>query len=117
MSTDTDLIPVAVCGLDDLPAVGAAKADIYGQLVAIIRTEGGDVFAIDDTCSHANVSLSEGDLEGCELECWLHGSRFDVRTGAALNLPATEPVATFPVTIEDGEVFVSVPASLIPESE
>ncbi len=117
MSTETDLVPFAICRLDELPAVGAALADIHGQPVAIIHTEDGEVYAIDDICSHANVSLSEGELEGCQLECWLHGSRFDVRTGAALNLPATEPVATFPVTIEDGEVFVSVPARLIPESE
>jgi len=117
VTTQAKLVPVAVCRLDELPDVGAAKADIYGQPVAIVHTEDGDVYAIDDICSHANVSLSEGELEGCQLECWLHGSRFDVRTGAPSGLPATEPVATFPVTIEDGEVFVSVPASLIPDSE
>jgi len=117
MSADTDLVAIAVCGIDELPTVGAAKADIYGQPMAIVHTEDGEVYAIDDICSHQDVSLSEGELDGCRLECWLHGSRFDVRTGDALNLPATEPVATFPVTIEDGVVYVSVPAALIPESE
>jgi len=54
---------VRVCRLDELPAVGAAAADIYGQVVAIVRTKEGELYALDDTCSHANVSLSEGELE------------------------------------------------------
>lgn len=114
MSAAPDTVSITVCGLDELPPVGAAQADIYGLLVAIIRTEDGAVYAIDDTCSHANVSLSEGELDGCQLECWLHGSRFDVRTGDPSGLPATVPVATYPVTIADDQVIVSVPASLVP---
>ncbi|MEI2775791.1 MAG: non-heme iron oxygenase ferredoxin subunit [Tetrasphaera sp.] len=106
--------PVTVCRLDELPEVGPAQADIHGHLIAIVRTEDGDVYAIDDTCTHANVSLSEGELDGCQLECWLHGSRFDVRTGDPSGLPATVPVATYPVTIEDGQVVVSVPAAFVP---
>src|SRR5699024_3486221 len=68
---------VRVCRVDELPEKGAAAADINGTIVAIVRTESGDIHAVDDTCSHANVSLSEGELDGCTLECWLHGSRFD----------------------------------------
>ncbi len=108
-----DLEPVVVCSIDDLPEVGAVKADVYGQLLALVRTQSGDIFAIDDTCSHANVSLSEGEVSDCQIECWLHGSRFDLATGMPTGLPATEPVATFPVTIEDGDVVVHVPAHLL----
>lgn len=111
-----ELVPVVVCRVDELPEVGAAQADVYGQLIALVRTAEGAIYAIDDTCSHANVSLSEGELEGCQLECWLHGSRFDVRTGVPTGLPATEPVATYPVTVDGDDVVVSVPATLLPTS-
>jgi 3-phenylpropionate/trans-cinnamate dioxygenase ferredoxin subunit len=101
--------PVHVCHEGDLPAVGAAQAQIEGRLVAIVRTEDGEIHAIDDTCTHANVSLAEGELTGCMLECWLHGSVFDVRTGDPANLPATVPVAVHQVTVDDaGEVYVAL---------
>jgi 3-phenylpropionate/trans-cinnamate dioxygenase ferredoxin subunit len=98
---------VRVCRLDELPEVGAAAADINGKIVAIVHTEDGDVHAVDDTCSHANVSLSEGELDGCTLECWLHGSRFDVRTGEPSGPPATVPIAVYSVKIEGDEVYVA----------
>jgi 3-phenylpropionate/trans-cinnamate dioxygenase ferredoxin subunit len=116
LPTTEDLVPVVVCRLDDLPEVGAAKADLGGHLLAIVHTEDGAVYAVDDTCTHANVSLSEGEVDGCFLECWLHGSRFDLRTGEPTGLPATIPVATYPVAVVDGEVVVSVPAALVPSS-
>jgi 3-phenylpropionate/trans-cinnamate dioxygenase ferredoxin component len=97
---------VRVCRLDELPEVGAAAADIDGTLVAIVRTADGQVHAVDDTCSHANVSLSEGELDGCTLECWLHGSRFDIRTGEPSGPPAIVPINVYPVRVEDDEVFV-----------
>jgi 3-phenylpropionate/trans-cinnamate dioxygenase ferredoxin component len=99
---------VRVCAQDDLPAVGAVQADINGKLVAIVRDSAGDIHAIDDTCSHANVSLSEGDVEDTAIECWLHGSRFDLRSGKPIGLPATTPIAVYPVKIDGGDVFVSV---------
>jgi 3-phenylpropionate/trans-cinnamate dioxygenase ferredoxin component len=99
---------VRVCAVDDLPKVGALQADILGKLVAIVRDSGGAIHAIDDTCSHANVSLSEGDVEGGAIECWLHGSRFDLRSGKPIGLPATTPIAVYPVNIDGGDVFVSV---------
>ena len=58
---------VRVCSLDDLPTVGAVQAEVGGKKVAIVRDSAGDVHAIDDTCSHANVSLSEGDVEDLSL--------------------------------------------------
>jgi 3-phenylpropionate/trans-cinnamate dioxygenase ferredoxin subunit len=97
-----------VCSVDDLPTVGAVQAEIDGQKVAIVRDSAGGIHAIDDTCSHANVSLSEGDVEDGEIECWLHGSRFDLRTGKPTGLPATAPIAVYPVKIDGDDVFVSV---------
>jgi len=89
-------------------ADGTALAiELDGKDVALVRV-GGDVFAVEDMCSHAMVPLSEGDIEGCEIECWLHGSRFDVRTGAALNLPATEPVPTYATQIDGDVVLVDL---------
>ncbi|GAA4402548.1 non-heme iron oxygenase ferredoxin subunit [Fodinibacter luteus] len=102
--TDTDF--VRVCRLDELPAVGAAAADVYGQVMAIVRAGNGELYALDDTCTHANVSLSEGEVEGHTLECWLHGSRFDLRSGEPSGPPATVPVNVYPVKVEDGEVYV-----------
>ena len=99
---------VRVCSVDDLPTVGAVQAVIGGKRIAIARDSAGDIHAIDDTCSHANVSLSEGDVEGTEIECWLHGSRFDLRTGKPTGPPATTPIAVYPVKIDGGDVFVSV---------
>jgi len=99
---------VRVCSVDDLPAVGAVQAEIAGRKVAIVRDSAGDIHAIDDTCSHANVSLSEGDVEDGEIECWLHGSRFDLRSGKPTGLPATSPIAVYPVKIDGDDVFVSV---------
>ena len=99
---------VRVCALDELPTTGAAAAEINGLVVAIVRTEDGSVHAVDDTCSHANVSLSEGELDGCTLECWLHGSRFDIRTGDPSGPPATVPIAVHTVKIENDEVFVAL---------
>ena len=99
---------VRVCSIDDLPTVGAVQAEVAGQRVAIVRDSAGDIHAIDDTCSHANVSLSEGDVEDGEIECWLHGSRFDLRSGKPTGLPAVTPIAVYPVKIDGDDLFVSV---------
>lgn len=85
--------------------VGVATDSGAEQLIALVRTGDGEVYALDDECSHGRASLGDGDVEGCAVECWKHGSQFDVRTGKPLNLPATVPVATYPVTI-DGEVIL-----------
>ncbi len=81
--------------------------EIDGEEVALVR-DGDDVYALRDECSHASIPLSEGDVEGCEIECWLHGSRFDVRTGKPVNLPATEAVPTYPTQIEGDTVMVDL---------
>ena len=95
------------CALSDLPEEGAIRVELDGVPVCVARS-GGEVFAISDICSHADVSLSEGDVEDGHIECWLHGSAFDLRTGAPTGLPATKPVATYPVVIEGDDVLVKL---------
>jgi len=69
---------------------------------------GDEVFAVDDVCSHSDASLSEGEVTDFKIECWLHGAEFDLRTGEALTLPATQPIETYPVTIDGNSVTVQI---------
>ena len=88
-------------------AAGTTISGTYGQLtVGTLTTT--PVFAVGDTCTHADVSLSEGDVEDGGVECWLHGSRFDLKTGQPSGLPANRPVPTYSVTIEGDDVLVDV---------
>ncbi|AXT84878.1 hypothetical protein C6I20_06510 [Aeromicrobium sp. A1-2] len=98
---------VAAAALADVPQGGVLAVEIDGTEVALIR-DGDDVYALHDECSHASIPLSEGDVEGCEIECWLHGSRFDARTGKPVNLPATQPVPTYTTQIEGDTVMVDL---------
>ena len=93
-----------VCALSDLPAEGVIGVEVAGEPVAVART-GGEVFALRDVCSHAEVPLSEGEIYDHTVECWLHGSCFDLRTGQPTGLPATEPVPVYPVKIEGDDVL------------
>jgi len=93
---------------DRLPVDAPLSVELDGVVVCLVRTC-DKVFAINDECTHAEIPLSEGDVDHCEIECFLHGSRFDLRTGAVLNPPATRPVMTFPVRIVDGDVQVALP--------
>jgi 3-phenylpropionate/trans-cinnamate dioxygenase ferredoxin subunit len=99
--------PLRACSLSDVPDEGAIRVDLGGKPVCVARS-GGEVFAILDVCSHADVALSEGDVEDFKIECWLHGSLFDLRTGEPSGLPATRPVPTFPVTVEGDDVLVQM---------
>ena len=76
--------------------------------VAIFHTEDGEVFAVDDTCTHQDASLADGWLEGCEVECPLHASRFDLRTGQVDAPPAKKPIRTHRVEVTDGVVHVAL---------
>ncbi len=98
---------VRVCALSDLPDGAVLAVKVAGTDVAVVRS-GGEVFAIHNECSQAAIPLSEGDVEDAEIECWLHGARFDLRTGKAINLPATEPVAVYPCTVSGDDVLVDV---------
>ncbi|MFY1699489.1 non-heme iron oxygenase ferredoxin subunit [Solwaraspora sp. WMMD791] len=102
---------IRVCATAEIPSGSAVSADIDGVPVAVVHTDEGAFHAVHDQCSHAAVALSEGEVDGCTLECWLHGSRFDLRTGQPTGLPATEPVPVFPVEIRDGDIYVSLTPS------
>lgn len=108
VSTDGLVGFIKVCTLADLPTVGAVCADFDGRRVAIARDSAGAVHAFDDTCTHANVSLSEGEVEGDEIECWLHGSRFNMTTGKPSSPPATVPIAVHTVQIEGDDIYVAL---------
>jgi 3-phenylpropionate/trans-cinnamate dioxygenase ferredoxin component len=95
------------CAVTDVPDGEVIAVRVEDEDIAIVNT-GGDFYAIRDECSHAAIALSEGDVEGCEIECWLHGSRFDVRTGKPLGPPASEPVPVYPVQVDGDHVLVDV---------
>ena len=95
------------CAVSDVLPGAPLALTVDGVDVALVR-DGEEIYAIRDECSHAAIALSEGDVEGCEIECWLHGSRFDLRTGKPTGLPATEPVAIYPVTVDGDDVLVDV---------
>jgi 3-phenylpropionate/trans-cinnamate dioxygenase ferredoxin subunit len=95
------------CPVDEVVAGKPHAVTVDGVDVALVR-DGDDFYAIHDECSHANIPLSEGDLDGCLIECWLHGSTFDLRTGQPTTLPAFEPVPIYPVRVEGDEVHVDV---------
>jgi len=96
---------IAVCPLAELKP-GEARRLAVEPPIAVFRVDDGDVYAIDDTCTHQDASLADGWLEGCEVECPLHSSRFDLRTGAVDAPPAKKPVRTHRVSVVDGTVFV-----------
>jgi 3-phenylpropionate/trans-cinnamate dioxygenase ferredoxin component len=97
---------VRVCSEDDVALGSAVRVVIDDVPIALVRDSAGVVHAIGDTCTHGDISLSEGFVEDDTLECWAHGSKFSLTTGAALNLPAYEPVPIFTVTIEDGDIYI-----------
>ena len=99
------------CALDEVPTDTALAVEVGGLTLAVAR-DGEDVYAIQDLCSHAAVALSEGDVADCQIECWLHGSMFDLRSGKPTGLPATEPVATFTCEVRDGDVYVETSETL-----
>jgi 3-phenylpropionate/trans-cinnamate dioxygenase ferredoxin subunit len=103
------------CLAADVPAGAAMRVELEGSdgpvEVAIVRDEAGDLHAISDICSHGQVSLSDGEVDGRTIECWLHGSTFDLRTGEPLGLPATRPVPVYPLTLDGDRVLVDVDAT------
>jgi 3-phenylpropionate/trans-cinnamate dioxygenase ferredoxin subunit len=98
------------CALADVPENGALGIELNGEPVAVIR-DGGEVYAMRDVCSHEEVPLSEGDVYEGTVECWLHGSCFDLRSGRPTGPPATTAVPVYPVKIDGGDVYVSLPAA------
>ncbi|MGW9412634.1 non-heme iron oxygenase ferredoxin subunit [Arthrobacter cupressi] len=97
-----------VCNANDIKVKQALRILIGDYPVAVVRDSMGDIHAIGDTCSHADISLSEGEIEGCAIECWGHGSQFDLRSGQPLQLPAYDPVPVFAVALDGDDVYVDV---------
>jgi 3-phenylpropionate/trans-cinnamate dioxygenase ferredoxin subunit len=97
-----------VCKTDEIQLKQALRILIDDFPVAIVKDSMGQIHAIGDTCSHADISLAEGEIEGCAIECWGHGSQFDLRTGQPLQLPAYDPVPVFAVTLDGDDVYVDV---------
>jgi len=100
---------VSLGALEDLKDGEARRVDVDGHRLAVVRL-GGAVYVIGDRCSHADYSLSEGEVDAdhCTIECWKHGSTFDLRTGEPLTLPATRPVPVYEVEVRDGAVVVTL---------
>ena len=83
------------------------KVEKDGKTICVARV-GDEVFAVDDTCSHSDASLSEGDVTDFKIECWLHGAEFDLRTGEALTPPAVAPLHTYGVHVDGDSVTVEI---------
>ena len=95
-----------VCGASELVENQAKRVVVGGVPIALVKDSAGDIHAIGDTCTHGDISLSEGFIEGEAIECWAHGSQFSLLTGQPLNLPAYEPVPVFTVELIDGDIFI-----------
>jgi 3-phenylpropionate/trans-cinnamate dioxygenase ferredoxin subunit len=103
--------PQRLCALADLAPGTANLFEVAGQKLCVVRFEDDSVYAIGDTCSHAQISLSEGEVDPLtrHVECWKHGSSFSLETGQPDTLPATKPVPTYELVVEGDEVKVVLP--------
>ena len=108
---------VLVCPLENLEPGKSLKLRLGETEVALVRDSAGDVFAIGDRCSHGDISLSEGFVEGCAIECWAHGAKFDLASGWPTSLPAYEPVPVFATEVRDGNIYISTQGELQPKPE
>lgn len=94
-----------VARLEDIPDGEVIAVDLGERELALYRI-GTEVYATDNLCTHGAARLSDGFLDGCWIECPLHQGVFDVRSGVATRAPAEEPIATYAVEIENGEIYV-----------
>jgi 3-phenylpropionate/trans-cinnamate dioxygenase ferredoxin subunit len=99
---------VRACSLAELPEQGTFGVELDGTPLVIVRSE-GDVYALDEFCTHEEVSLVDGEIYDHTVECWLHGSCFDLRSGKPTGPPATKPLSTYQVRIDGEDVYVAVP--------
>lgn len=98
---------VKVAKASDVPVGGALCVNVQGQKIALFNLA-GEIYAIDDTCSHAEASLSEGTVDGECVACPRHGALFNIKTGQAQTLPAWAPVETYEVKLDGDDVLISV---------
>jgi 3-phenylpropionate/trans-cinnamate dioxygenase ferredoxin subunit len=101
---------VRICAVEDIKKGKAIRVKIGEEAIAIVRTKADQVFALNDKCSHGEISLSEGFVDNETIECWAHGAKFSLETGEALTLPAYEPVAKYEVIIDNGDIFLEIDA-------
>ena len=103
---DSMATEVTVCRLDELPPGAMRLVEVEGRKIGVFHAEDGELYAIEDRCSHDDGPLAEGEFDAaaCTVECPRHGSLFDLRSGRPKTLPAFQPVETFDARVEDGEV-------------
>jgi len=98
---------IALCETSQMESVQKKRFVIGDEKIMLVKIE-NNFYAIEDTCSHAEASLTAGILDGFQIECSRHGARFDVRSGEVVTLPAVMPLKTYPVTVEDGQIVISL---------
>ncbi len=98
---------IAVATMTELNPGEARAIEVDGIPMVLVRDSDGEFHALDEMCTHGEISLADGEVSGCAIECWKHGSAFDLRTGKPTTLPATRPVKVYPVTIDGDSVLVS----------
>jgi p-cumate 2,3-dioxygenase ferredoxin component len=110
--SDAELRLVKVCAIDDVDMDDCLQVDVDDEALptlAVYRLENDEMFVSDDVCSHGKASLGdEGYLEGYIIECTWHEGKFDIRTGEPTAMPCEKPIKVYPVTVKDGDVYISV---------
>ncbi len=99
---------VRVASLGECEGEGCVHATTANGVEVVLVQSEGEIFALEDRCSHQDFPLSDGEVENGTIECVFHGARFDVRTGKAVQLPAIRPVKSYPVEVRDDEIYVDV---------
>ena len=97
-----------VASTSELPLESMMRVEVDGVPICLVHALDDNFYAIGDTCTHEEYSLCEGELWEMSVECPRHGSRFDVRDGHVTGLPAVIPAQTYPVTVENGDIYVEV---------
>ena len=100
---------VRACSVAEVPEMGTVAVEPAGVPLVIVKIE-GEIFALDEYCTHEEVSLADGEVYDHTIECWLHGSCFDLRTGKPTGPSASKALATYPVRIDGDDVLVALPA-------
>ncbi|QGJ68466.1 Ferredoxin subunit of nitrite reductase and ring-hydroxylating dioxygenase [Planctomycetales bacterium 10988] len=98
---------IKVAKVSEIPASGILPVEVEDQFLIIVHQD-GEYFALEDQCSHAAVPLSDGNLEEGAIVCPMHGAKFDIRSGAALTMPAIRPIQSFPVKVEDDDIYIAL---------
>ena len=100
-----------LCSTSDVAKGEVVAVELDGTPLAVVHCDDDTFKVAYDECSHEQIKLSEGEVDGCTLECWLHGSRFDLRTGEPSGPPASEAVPVYPVEVRDGDIYVTLESS------